>query len=301
MDFAAGVSPMVTPPLANRFWAAGLLDLVAQCAARWSLVLEPPFPDLSYHFAAPVRQSDGSLAVLKLRPVNAEFEAEVAALTHFDGEGAVRLLAVDRDCGALLLERAAPGTPLLDAMDESGRTNVIATILCQLWRPAPLDSPMPMVADWARGLDGLRDRYGGATGPLPAQLVQQAEGLFADLLASSAPPVLLHGDLHHWNVLAAERQSWLGIDPAGVIGEPAFDTGAYLRNPRPQLLHEPQPHRILAHRIAQLAEQLSLDRQRIQGWAVAQAVLSACWHLEDHDDGWEFSIACAEYLLRARP
>ncbi len=301
MDFAVKGSHVTPPPLANRTWAAGLPDLVAQCAARWSLVVEPSFPDLSYHFAAPVRQSDGSLAVLKLRPVNAEFASEVAALTHFDGQGAVRLLKVDRALGAMLLERAAPGTLLLDALDEPRRTSVIAHILRQLWRPAPSDSSVPTVADWARGLKRLRDRYGGTTGPLPAQLVQRAEGIFAELLASSALSVLLHGDLHHWNVLAAQRQPWLAVDPAGVIGEPAFDTGAYLRNPRPQLLHEPQPHRVLTRRIVQLAEELSLDRQRIQSWAVAQAVLSACWHLEDHDDGWEFSIACAEYLLRARP
>ena len=77
-----------------------------------------------------------------------------------------------------------------------------------------------------------------------------------------APPVVLHGDLHHFNILAAERQPWLAIDPKGVVGEPVYETGALLRNPWPDLLSLPDPGRILARRVDQLAEELGFDRAR---------------------------------------
>jgi streptomycin 6-kinase len=91
----------------------------------------------------------------------------------------------------------------------------------------------------------------------------------------------LHGDLHHYNILSAERQPWLAIDPKGIVGEPAYETGALIRNPVPQILSAPNLDRILARRIHQLSDELGYDRQRVYGWAVAQAVLSAWWTYED--------------------
>src|SRR5438128_12681264 len=95
-------------------------------------------------------------------------------------------------------------------------------------------------------------------------LLEEAETLYAELSASMAEPVLLHGDLHHDNILSATRQPWLAIDPKGLIGEPAYEVGAWLRNPLPQLLHMPQPGRILARRVDQFAEELGLERTRVR-------------------------------------
>ena len=80
-------------------------------------------------------------------------------------------------------------------------------------------------------------------------------------------PVLLHGDLHHDNILSAERAPWLAIDPKGLVGEPAYETGAWLRNSHPELLNSPHPARTLARRIDQLAAELNSERARIHGWA----------------------------------
>ena len=157
-----------------------------------------------------------------------------------------------------------------------------------------------MRGQWAQGLCRLRDRFEGGPGPFPAPLVDAAEGLFTELLASMAAPVLLHGDLHHANILAAERRPWLALDPKGVIGEAAYEVGAWLRNPWPGLLAEPHPGRILARRVDQCADELGFDRARLVGWGLAQAVLSAWWRLEDHGYGWEWGIACAELLAQLR-
>jgi streptomycin 6-kinase len=111
-----------------------------------------------------------------------------------------------------------------------------------------------------------------------------------------AAPVVLHGDLHHDNIVAATRAPWLAIDPKGVVGEPAYETGALLRNPMPQLLAMPDPARLTRRRVDQLAGELGFDRARIRGWGLAQAVLSAWWSIEDAGTGWEFGIAVAELL-----
>lgn len=156
-----------------------------------------------------------------------------------------------------------------------------------------------LIHRWAAGMERLRGHFGGGAGPLPVRLVETAESLFAELLASMDEPVLLHGDLHHWNILSAEREPWLALDPKGVVGEPAYEVGALLRNPLPGLLDTPNPGRILARRVDQLAEELGFDRQRLIGWGVAQAVLSAWWSIEDHGEhreGWKEAMTCAELL-----
>jgi streptomycin 6-kinase len=234
--------------------------------------------------------------VLKAGVPNPELLTEIAALRHYDGHGIVRLLDADPEQGVMLVERLRPGIPLVTLADDKQATSIAAQVMKQLWRPVPPDHLFPTVHKWAAGMKRLREHFGGGTGPLPVRLVETAESLFAELLASMDTPVLLHGDLHHWNILSAEREPWLALDPKGVVGEPAYEVGALLRNPLPQLLNWPQPGRILARRVDQLSEELGIDRQRLIGWGVAQAVLSAWWSIEDHGHGWEEAMTCAELL-----
>jgi streptomycin 6-kinase len=173
-------------------------------------------------------------------------------------------------------------------------------VMERLWRPAPAKHPFPAVADWARGLDRLRRRFEGGTGPMPETLVERAEALFDDLISSQTETFLLHGDLHHGNILAAERRPWLAIDPQGVVGERAYDTAALLHNPA-ELLREPDPGRLLRRRIDLLSERLNLERTRVRGWGIAQAVLAAYWGLEDSGSVWDEALAFAELLSADKP
>ncbi|MHB8648183.1 MAG: aminoglycoside phosphotransferase family protein, partial [Thermomicrobiales bacterium] len=253
---------------AGRAWVDGLPALLAACQERWSLVIDPPFPNLSYNYATPATRADGTAVVLKLCFPDQAFVREAEALRLFDGQGAARLLEADAARGVMLLERLEPGTPLRAMADDEQATSIAATVMRRLWRPVPPDHPFPTIEDWAAGLDRYKARIGDTPGPIPAALVDMAATLFAELLASQDEPVLLHGDLHHDNILRARSPSWLAIDPKGLIGEPAYETGALLRNPE-ELFTMPQPARILARRIAQLADALALDRARIRGWAIA--------------------------------
>lgn len=281
---------------AGREWLRRFPSLIHDCEQRWSLKIALPFPQLSYNFVAPAQQPDGTEVVVKLGVPHPELTREIDALRFYAGQGAVRLLEADSAQGMLLLEHLQPGTLLSLLTDDEEATSIAASVMRQMWRPAPAVHHFIPVNDWAAGFHRLRKQFGGTTGPLPSNLVEQAEAIFADLLDSSADPVVLHGDLHHDNILAGQRQRWLAIDPKGVIGEPAYEVGALLRNPIPQLLEIPNLERVLARRADQLAQELELNRERIVGWGFAQAVLSAWWSFEDHASGWEPAIACADVL-----
>lgn len=314
-------------------WLDDLPRLLADVAARWRLTLRPPFTPLTYAYVAPGTRIDGTAVVVKAAPPGPGLRAERAALDAFDGRGAVALIDADEARGVLLLRRIRPGTPLL-ALVEDGRdeaaTRAAAAVMRALHRPFgdPSGHPFPTVADWALGFGRLRRTFDGGTGPLAERLVAMAETAYADLLASPAssspaapsPRVLLHGDLHPGNVLAStggrreggggqgdhgtdgdggDAPAWLAIDPQGVIGEPAYEAGAWLRNPLPWLLGggERRARSISARRVAILAEALGVERERIAAWGAAQAVLSAWWSIEDHGAGWEGAMEVAEVLF----
>ena len=284
---------------AGQEWLNGLPSLLTDYAQRWSLKLLPPFA-LSYHYVAPAIRADGSAAVLKAGVPSPDRNYEILALQLCNGNGMARVLDADAKEGVVLLERLVPGTTLASLEDDAQATRIAALVMRQVWRPLPADHPFPSVSKWAKGLERLRQSYEGGTGPLPHTLVDLAERLFDELLASAAEPVLLHGDLHHFNILAAHREPWLAIDPQGVAGEPAYEVGALLRNPFPQLPPPAELARIQARRVEQLAEVLGFDRERIFGWGIAQAVLSAWWSIEDHGHGWEPAIIYAKSLRQAQ-
>lgn len=274
-------------------WLNRLPEIIAECERLWSLRVMSPFANLSYAYVAPALLADGTEAVMKLRVPDYGFLTETEALRLFDGNGTVGLLHSDIDLGAMVLERLEPGTLLSSIADDEQATSIAAQVMRQLWRPPPPEHQFPRVSEWASGLGRLRDRFGGATGPLPFSLVDRAEVLFVDLIATSGEPVLLHGDLHQYNILFAQRQPWLGIDPKGVVGEAEYEVGPFLRN---CLLGRPHPERLLARRVDQLTAELGFQRERILGWGLAQAVLSAWWSFEDSGQVGEEAIMCAQLL-----
>jgi len=277
-------------------WLIQLPDIIAASEQEWSLRVGEPLENLSFNYIAPAVRADGSEVILKLGIPNREVATEIEALRLYDGRGCVKLLAANHNLGALLLEQIKPGTQLLDVSDDDEATRIAAQVMGQLWQPVPDDHPFPTAARWAQGLERMRKRYDGSTGPLPSDLVEKAEALFNELLGAMETLVLLHGDLHHENILCAERAPWLAIDPKGVVGEPAYEVGALLRNIKLQLLDRLQPSKILARRVSILKEELGFEQERMLGWGLAQAVLAAWWCLEDNLDCWKWLIYCAEQI-----
>jgi len=209
-----------------------------------------------------------------------------------------RVFEADSERGAMLLERLKPGETLIHLCSEhdARATSIAASVMRRFWKPLPSNHTFLPVPEWAKGLSRLRLRFNGGTGPFPSATVSEAERLFQELLSSMEETVLLHGDLHHENILSAEREPWLAIDPKGVAGEAAYEAGALIRNPLPWLLEQPDSARITCRRLDQLADELGLNRERLRKWSFAQAVLSGWWSYEDHGRGWEPALAVADLL-----
>jgi streptomycin 6-kinase len=282
---------------AGAAWLADLPARIAALQARWGFTAGPPFDNLSYNYAAPVELRGGTPAGLKMSvPGDGALACEMAALRLYAGHGMVRLLHASTEEGAMLLERLRPGVMLATLADDEEATRIAAGLMLKLWRPAPAEHGFPTVAGWAAGLQKLRPMFGGGTGPLPAGLVDTAEHFFAELLASGQAPCLLHGDLHHFNILSAEREPWLAIDPKGLVGDPGYDVGPLLHNPFGEFLRAPDLGRRLARRVAILSEVLGMERQRVARWGAAVAVLSAWWSVEDHGAQDGAVLRCAELL-----
>jgi streptomycin 6-kinase len=271
-------------------WLERLPAIIADCAARWSLTVLPPFEDLSYNYVTPAQQADGTPVVLKAGVPGSEFLTEMHALRAFNGEGMARLLAADPEQGVLLLERLMPGTALSQAADDVQVTLAAASVMQQLWRPASTPHPFVTLAQWARGLHKLRAHFGGGYGPFPPALVDKAQGLFAELLSAENGQVLLHGDLHPQNILRSERQPWLAIDPKGVVGDRLYDVATFVSSVN---AGGANVQAMVEQRINLLADLLGFERAQLMKWALAQAVLSGWWSYEDHGRGWEWAFSLA--------
>jgi streptomycin 6-kinase len=271
----------------GRDWLSTLPAIVEACAARWDLVIGQPF-ELSFNYVVRATRG-GEDVVLKVGLPNEESVRERAALRIYDGRGVVRALESDESLGAILLERVMPGRMLASVADDGEATSIAADVMRKMWRPAPATDAFTSVEAYTRAIDDAGE-------PLGAALVERARRARAELLATSAEPVLLHGDFHHDNVLSSDRDAWLAIDPKGVVGEPAFEVGAFLHNP---VLARVDLDRLLHRRIAIFHERLGLDRERLGKWGLVYAVLSASWtyaSIGALDRGARHALACAEAL-----
>lgn len=267
----------------GRQWLLTLPALLSESCARWSLELHQPFENLSYNLVIPGQMSDGTEIVLKLGVPCPELLTEAAALSLFDGAGAVRLLEHDAPRGLLLLERVTPGTPLFKLQENREATRTAATLMRRLWRhrSPPVEHSFPSLPVWFRSLARLRDRFDGGSGPFPVELISKAEDTFADLNATSDNNVLLHGDLHHANILFSEKRGWLAIDPKGIVGDPGYEVGPFMLNQLPSNSSESAIREILNERLSIFSNELYIRRERLARWAFCHAVLSAVWDFEE--------------------
>jgi len=271
-------------------WLERLPRLVAECAELWSLRLGAPF-EAHISYVARAELPDGRRAVLKVNFPEPESEREPDALLHWNGEGAVRLLAHDPSRRAILVERCEPGTQLWQVSEEDAN-DAAAAVLRRLWRPPPDGHTVRLLADqaasWAAELPA---RWEGLGRPFERTLLEEAVAFLREAGSSQGEPVLLHQDFHGGNVLRATREPWLAIDPKPLVGEREFDTASLLRDRRPELLGDPGGATRVRRRLDQLAAELDLDRERMRGWGVAHAL---AWN------GDEGMIACARLLAAAR-
>jgi len=240
----------------------------------WGLTVGEPFEhDGETAWVAPARGPAGEDLVLKLGTRHYESDHEADGLRVWDGDGVVRLHGVREfdDVTALLLERCRPGTELGQVLPETEQDVIVAGLLRRLWRPAawPFRPLSSMCDAWAAGFER---RYREDVSVLDPGLAREGIALFRSLPRNAGESVLLCTDLHGGNILAAEREPWLVIDPKPYAGDPAYDALQHMLNCRERLHVDPVG---LAKRMAGL---LDLDGERVRLWLFAGCVQeSAGW------------------------
>lgn len=285
---------------AGREWLALLPARVAGLLADWRLGVERVVAaGGQISMIVLVRDEDGEPAVLKVGMVNRETEHEHAALAHWGGRGAVRLLRADPAQGAMLLERLRADVSLRSLAEPKALLEAEG-VLQRLWVPPAEGHPFRSVADTTGELAGLlRERREAAYAADAAELIDQALAAQAELAGSAGAveTVLLHGDYHQGNVLAGERMPWLAIDPKPLVGERAFDLAWLARDRLSTLAAQPGSRTTARRRIAKLADALEVDAERLRGWAVFRAVEAGVWYLSvgGREDG-ELLLEFASWL-----
>jgi streptomycin 6-kinase len=258
-------------------WLDTLPRLFAEVLADWELTRDGD--DLWHGFCslvAPVVTADGTPAVLKVSfDGDDESVHEALALQHWQGDGVVRLLRADPRRRALLLERLHR-RDLTDLWDVEA-CEVVAGLYPRIHRPTlpQLATVTSFVERWLAALAGQpRDI------PIPHRMVQQALSLGRDLVADPASVGrIIHGDLHYENVLAADREPWLVIDPKPMSGDPHYEPAPMLWNRFDELADDVRAG--VRRRFHTLVDSAGLDEDRARDWVIVRMVLNANWSVED--------------------
>jgi streptomycin 6-kinase len=248
--------------------------------ARWGLDQDGPARRTPSSVLAPVRRL-GARLILKL-PLVEEERRGGRLMRAWDGRGAAPVIASDPD-GALLLARADdPGIlvreasaegPGADARDDTA-TRILARAARRL-HAVPLD---PRVVADAVPLDVWFRELVDPERPLPASL-DRGTGVARELLGGSTARVVLHGDVHHGNVLRFDdADDWRAIDPKALVGDPGFDTANVLANPTPEIAQRPGR---LERRARIVAEETGAEVDAVLAWTEAWCALSAAWDVDD--------------------
>lgn len=252
-------------------WLAGLHAQIAELERAWSL---EPISDLDATgecaWIGVVRRADGSDAILKISVPHAEARHEGDALRAWDGDAAVHLLASSDDGFALLLERCLPGDTLWGLSAEAGNA-VACAVGKRLWRTVDPGAPFARLSDIVARWRGQLPTHAQGHG-YSRLMIDTALQLGAELVADAPPPVLLHGDLHPGNILAARREPWLAIDPKPVLGDPAYDWAQLLGNRCEAALALADPCSELVRQVHQISDLCGHDPRRVAAWALLKAL-----------------------------
>lgn len=271
-------------------WLTALPATVALLARKWNLKVGDAYASCGVSYAAPATQVDqaGQPVVLKVQWPHEECRFEADALKAWGGHGAVALLASDAQHHAMLLERCEPGqhlaaTPNIDAI------GVMIELLPQLW--ITTRHPFKLLRDEALSWQAsLHAGWQANPASCDKALVDAACAMINELADSQGQQVLVHQDLHGDNVLAATRSPWLAIDPKPLVGEREFGLSPIIRS-----VEFGATKTDLLYRLDRLTEAFSLDRKRVCGWALAQAM---AWSFSSENAAQQHQLA--RWLLATR-
>ncbi len=270
-------------PHKSQKWLADFPQLIRYCEQRWGITIHSHFP-LSYHFVAPARKADESELVVKFFVEPSELLHEQEALTALAGENTVKIVDSDAKKGILLVEKLSPGCPLSSLPTKEEAALIAAGLMKSLWRMPQSDSTIEETAvKREKQLREYTQMYPSGIDFLSSETLQHALAVFSELNRTSQQLFLLHGDLHHDNILQS-GEAWKIIDPKGLIGEKEYEIIPFLLN------HLPKTNvaETIDHRINIFVKELNVSKKRILLWGYAHSVLATCWLIEDRQNTASF-------------
>jgi streptomycin 6-kinase len=272
-------------------WLIDLPEIIAEIEESWSLSVENPFPNLSYHYVAPCVSAGGGEAVLKIGFPGeaANILNEVKMLKFLDGRNSVKLLRFDEKRFAFLLEKLTPGENLktICRNDDAKAVEIAIKVMRSFWQKPPADHEFPRLEDWFRRFNQA------ANSEFPASYIKKAR-VFFDELSEAKQEMLLHGDFHHENILSATREPFLAIDPKGIVGDIGYDISIFLTNHADCLKDAPNFREKLNEAVLKFSVAFEIEPQNLRKWVFAHSVLSAWWTFEENCDNWKSELDFAE-------
>lgn len=258
-------------------WLDRLPRLTSDLLAEWELRVDGPATYGNCALVVPVLTADGTPGMLKVQFPHWEAETEHLALRIWDGNGAVRLLRADPRRFALLLERAHPRD--LTSVEEIEATEIVASMYKRLHVPAgPQFRLLSGEAKrWARELSELP-----ASAAVPHRYVEQAAALARDFASDAETDGrLIHTDLHYFNVLAADREPWLVIDPKPLSGDPHHEVAPLLWNRWQEIASARDLRFALRRRFHAIVDAAGLDEDRARDWVIVRQMVNVKGAIQD--------------------
>lgn len=260
---------------AGSAWVQELPSILSHCLERWDLSDCQPIDDLSINLVCFAKSPTHGDVVLKIQGPHTERFTEMTALRLYEGRYACRCLACDHERAAMLLERILPGNDLRSVSARDEQLAIGTEMLCAL--PIPLRDTygLPSYRDWVtNAFSTVQRQYEPEA--LMRELMSLAWELFLEI--DDAGQFLLHGDLHHENILQAGTGEWKSIDPQGVVGSAVFECGRFIEN---HVISDAGVDREEAFRaISYVAAYMGQPARRVAAAFSILHLLSMCWGYE---------------------
>ena len=257
-------------------------------------------PNTSMNYIEFGHTAAGEPVALKVGVPHTELFTEMEALCLYDGRGAARLLDADRDLGTILMQDLRPGTMLWELGDNDRETRIAASAMCELAVSIPSTHNLPTFSQWVERAFRLTRTEWDPQELMPRDLIDKAEQALEEIERNATGNVVLHGDLHHENILLDDRSGWTAIDPKGVIGPPCLEVGRFIQNQLPSSRPAERREEMVLERVDIFSTELGYSRETVAASALVDCVLSHCWGLEDGGiwANWRDGIELAIVLCR---
>ncbi|MGM0410585.1 MAG: aminoglycoside phosphotransferase family protein [Bacillota bacterium] len=260
-------------------WLSELPDIIDKSKQKWDLSNLSIVKDLSFNFICTAKSSIYGDVVLKIAIPSTEFITELKALSYFKDDLICQVYDYDKERGTILLERIIPGDNLLTANNDKW-LEIAADISYKLPVEIEDNDLFPDYKDWINKAFNRAKKENKMDKDM-LNLIDKAETIFYDIEKMNYRKVLLHGDLHHWNILFNENKGWKAIDPKGVIGISVMESARFLDN-QITITESLGDFRALDNMISVFSNKFSESKLIVAQNLFILLVLSTCWSYENH-------------------